>query len=74
MENNYSRHSVTAIHKRSRSLKDLRRGNTLRVNLDSMLSSPLIAFLPNAVIDNHDTVETEPANHRLGYSAAGSYL
>lgn len=74
MEDDDARHSVRTVHEAGRPLEYLYRVYRVRVCLHAVLVAPLLAFLPDAVVDHHHAVVAQSAYHRFGDAAAGGNL
>ena len=74
MENQYARHGIGAIHQRCRAFQYLHGMNILGIQFNTMFVSPLLSFLPDAVVHNQHPVVSQSPYHRFGNPVARCYL
>ena len=74
MENHNARHRVRAIEQAGRPFDHLYAAHAQSVNLDAVLVAPLLSLLADAVVDGHDAVVAQSANHGFRDAAAGGNL
>ena len=74
MEDEYSRHGIGAVHQRGGSLQDLYGMDSGSVYLYTVLISPLLAFLADAVVNYDDTVVPQATDDRFRDGGTGGYL
>src|SRR5690606_16550222 len=65
---------IAPIHETSCSFNDLNTIDRKLIDLQSVLITPLLTFLSNAVVKNDDAVESKTADHWLGYPSSCSDL
>src|SRR5690606_8998403 len=69
-----STESVTSVHENSRSLNDLHPVDRELVDFQSMFVTPLLTFLPAAIIEHDNHVESQSPHHRIRYPRACPHL
>ena len=58
---------IRPVGKRGRPFDDFDAGHVVIVDLDTVFVTPLLAFLPDAIIKGNDAVAAESTDHRFGY-------
>ena len=61
-EHQHAAHSIGAIHEAGRAFQNLHRADLVGIDFYAVFVAPLLAFLTNAIVDDHNAVVAQPTD------------